>query len=125
MQTKSLNTPSGGAAEPEVLKHECIEMDRLAHQTKVFGKPIHLRYEEFKVLWLLLRYRGAVIRVRDINEKVYGDPFGKREQAIAGLVAKIREKLGFQAGLLIQNVFGIGYRIEGQPSRKSTRESSN
>ena len=80
MQTKSLSTPSGGAAEPEVLKHECIEMDRLAHQTKVFGKPVHLRYKEFKILWLLLRYQGAVVRVRDINENVYGDPFGEREQ---------------------------------------------
>lgn len=125
MQTKSLNTPSGGAAEPEVLEHECIEMDRMVHQTKVFGKPIHLRYEEFEVLWLLLRYKGAVVRVRDINEKVYGDLFGERERTVTGLVAKIREKIGFQAGSLIQNVLGIGYRLEGRPSRKSPRESSN
>ena len=125
MQTKTPNTPSGGAAEPAVLEHECIEMDRLAHQTKVFGNPIQLRYKEFEILWLLLQYKGAVVRVRDINEKVYGDPFGEREQTVAGLVAKIREKIGFQAGSLIQNVMGIGYRIEGRTSRKSPREFSN
>src|SRR3989344_1814717 len=100
MTTKSLNTPSGGAAEPEVLEHECIEMDRLAHQTRVFGKIIQLRYQEFEVLWLLLLYKGAVVRVRDINEKLYGDPYGEKEESVAGLISKIREKIGFQAGVL-------------------------
>jgi len=120
-----MNT-SSPHTDPDILELEGIELNRRAHGVRINGKPVFLGYKEFQVLWLLFLYRGAIVRVRDINEKLWGDPFGAMEETVACLVGKIRGKLGSQGMALIQNVLGIGYKIDGRPMRRSiTRESAN
>ncbi len=113
LRTQSLISLSEDNPETAVsiLKYEGLEINRSAHTLKVNGKPAHLCYKEFQILWMLLRKKEEVVRVKDIKAALWDDPLIPMDGAIQCYVTRIREKLGKEAGTFIQNIPGVGYKI--------------
>ena len=126
MRTKSLINPGGGrSSHLESLEMEGIEMNRLSHVVRIHGRTVHLCYMEFQLHWILLEYKGAIVRLREIKEHLWGDEWKATDGAITSTIARIREKIGSLAGKMIQNIHGIGYRMEGKLPRKISRPAQS
>ena len=127
MRAKSLThfTPQAETPEPDVLGHEGIQMNRLTHRIEINGRQIYLSYKEFRLLWLLLLYKGAIVRLKEIKEKLWHDPWTPMDGAIQCYISRLRQKLGHHFGALIQSVSGIGYKIESRTLGKPPQNPAN
>ena len=99
----------GGASE--VKKAGAIVLDKTAHEVKIDGKQIDLRFKEFELLDYFLDNQGiALSRERILNSVWNYDYFGDA-RTIDTHVKKLRSKLG-EYGDYIKTVWGMGYKFE-------------
>ena len=112
-------------SQPEVIALEGIKMNRLTRMTEALGHQIYLSHKEFEILWLLLSYRGAIVRLKEIKEQLWRDPWSPMEGAVQCYVSRIREKLGRHLGALIQSVGVLGYKIEVSTLGKTPHPSAD
>jgi two-component system copper resistance phosphate regulon response regulator CusR len=104
----------GGAARTELLAHGPIELDRLKHKTKVYGKELDLTPKEFQLLEHLLLHRGQVVRRTELLEKVWDLSFDPETNVVDVHVANLRRKLRRAANIdLIHTIRGVGYQLGG------------
>ena len=107
-------------ARPQTLEHDGIVLNRLSHEISVLGQPHHLCYKEFDLLWLLMECRGAIVRLKDIKELVWGHTWAVSEGTISRYVERICEKLGVETGKLIVSIPTLGYKLETPKSGTKT-----
>lgn len=89
------------------LNEKRAELRRDGELLKIESKPLNL-------LMLLVRHPGEVITKNDLINALW--PGGIASDAmLGGCVARLRTALGEDGGALIRNVFGHGYRFDGQP----------
>ena len=79
----------------------------------VHGKPVALTPKEFKIVELLAAHPGQVFTRDEIRREVWGDQFRDSSISIPSYVRRIREKIEQNPSepVLLQTVFGFGYRI--------------
>ncbi|MDX9993813.1 MAG: response regulator [Rhodocyclaceae bacterium] len=80
----------------------------LNHSVTLDGREISLTSREFSLLTALMENAGAVISVRDIEERLYGWEEEISSNAVEVLLHRLRRKLG---GNWIRNVRGVGFKI--------------
>ncbi len=101
--------PAGDA----LLKYGPVVVDLQAREVSVEGEPVSLTPKEFDLLCLLAAHPRQVFTYRQLLERFW-DGTGDRH-TVTVHVGRIREKLEADTAnpTLILNVWGVGYRFEG------------
>jgi DNA-binding response OmpR family regulator len=100
----------GGAARPDRLIIEDVELDRVAHQALRRGSRLDLTPKEFKLLEFLMLNGGRVVRRTELLEKVWDLSFDPMSNVVDVHVGHLRRKLGESgAEPLLHTVRGVGY----------------
>ncbi len=89
-----------------------LRIDTTAHTAAVDGRPLHLARKEFALLALLSRNSGRLFTHSELVAHLWGRPDAPKTEAVRGLVAQLRKKLGDgPARPQIVTDAGLGYRI--------------
>lgn len=99
---------------PELLKRGDITLDPARHTVTAGGQVVSLTLKEFDLLKLLLESNGQVFTREALLSAVWGADFIGESRTVDVHIGTLRTKLG-NAGVQIQTVRGVGYRMEGQP----------
>ena len=99
---------------PELLKRGDITLDPSRHTVTAGGRVISLTLKEYDLLKLLLESNGQVFTREALLSAVWGSDFIGESRTVDVHIGTLRTKLG-NAGVQIQTVRGVGYRMEGQP----------
>ena len=96
-----------------VLRAGGLELDTERYEFRVRGKPVVLTTKEFDFLKALLLAGGRALSREQLLEKVWGydRSIELDTRTIDQHVARLREKLGPEAGL-VATVKNVGYRIK-------------
>lgn len=99
------------AARPPLLALGKLELDPAARTVRFGGRQLALTGTEFGILEILLRRSPAVVERQTIAQHVWDEESdGLASNTISVHLARLRSKLA-GAGVLIETVRGIGYRI--------------
>lgn len=93
-----------------------LEVDPARREVIVRGEVVQLTPKEFRIVELLASHPGNVYTRDDIITCVWGDEYQKGNAiSIPTYVRRIREKIELDPSepVLLQTVFGFGYRIGG------------
>ena len=88
-----------------------IEMDLLRRQVLVRSREVRLTSREFQILEVLLRNAGRVVTRGMLLEGVWDYRFDPQTNIVDQHVSRLRQKLGAEAGSIIETVRGVGYRV--------------
>jgi two-component system phosphate regulon response regulator PhoB/two-component system alkaline phosphatase synthesis response regulator PhoP len=86
-------------------------IDQEKYIVKVKGQPVQLTSAEFNLLRLLASKKGIVFTRDKILNYLWGEDKIVLDRTIDVHIKNIREKLG-EAGKFVQNVRGIGYKLD-------------
>jgi two-component system, OmpR family, response regulator len=106
-----------GAAAPEtVLDFGRLTLDVRAHEVRVAGTIVPFTPKEFDLLRLFAERPRQVFTYEQLLQRFWDD-IGDRH-TVTVHVERVRKKIEADPGQprLLVNVWGIGYRFEGQPS---------
>jgi DNA-binding response OmpR family regulator len=96
---------------PESLRVGPLFLDMATHDAKLDERKLALTPKEFSLLALLMRNAGRVLAPGTILEKVWGYDFYGSTKTVNVYIRKLRQKLG-KGAHLVQNVRGVGYKLE-------------
>lgn len=88
-----------------------LTIDPNQHAARVRGEDINLTKTEFTILKTLCEHPGWVFSREKLLTLLWGDEKDVIDRTIDVHIKNLREKLG-PAGYIIQNVRGVGYKIE-------------
>jgi len=88
-----------------------VEMNVETYTVKVSGKDVDFTTTEFRILSFMMENPGKVFSRSKLLDLLWGGEKYVFERTIDVHIRHIREKLG-KASSMVQNVRGIGYRIE-------------
>lgn len=101
-----------GAPEPAgVFSLPPLELDLVHRRVRVDGATIQLTPREYDLLALLVRNADRVITHRQLLTAVWGPAHTADVQYLRVYIGHLRQKLGAEAGALIQTEPGVGYRL--------------
>lgn len=92
------------------LRFKELQLDELAHQVWLGGKPLSLTALEFRLLHTLLSRKGRVQTRDTLLEDVWNTAPGITTRTVDKHVQRLRQKLG-PAGNYIETIRGVGYRF--------------
>ncbi len=104
------------AAHPAVLTAGPIRVDVAARRATRDGAELALTVRELDLLIFLMSHPGQAFRRAELMQEVWGWTFGDHS-TVTVHVRRLREKIEDNPAdpVLIQTVWGIGYRLEQQP----------
>ena len=88
-----------------------LHIDLEKYETRVNGESLELTSTEFKILAFLASKRGRVFSRDQILDHLWGQEKIVLDRTVDVHIKNLREKLG-PAGRLIQNIRGVGYKVE-------------
>lgn len=98
--------------EESVLRFADIEMDRMRHEVRRAGRPLDLTPTEFKLLEVLMRDPGRVVRRTEILDRVWGMTFDPGTSLIDVHMAHLRKKLEASSRpRVINTVKAVGFTL--------------
>jgi DNA-binding response OmpR family regulator len=100
-----------GQTESARLAVADLTLDAGSHEVERGGKPVHLTPTEFRLLEMLMKNAGHVVRRRDLTESIWSAAAvddNNIDVAISSLRSKVDKGRGVR---LIRTVRGFGYRI--------------
>jgi DNA-binding response OmpR family regulator len=100
----------GGAAAGPSLRVAGLELDPATREVHSGARLVSLTPREYDILELLLRRAGTVVTRQSIAEHVWPDAEASWN-AMEAHMARLRAKLGGDAGVTILAVRGVGYRL--------------
>ena len=90
-----------------------LVMDLLAREVRYKGELLTLSRKEFAVLECLLRRPGQVINRTIIEQRVWDQEFVAGSSNLVDIyIGHLRKKIGADGAVLIQTVYGTGYRLK-------------
>jgi DNA-binding response OmpR family regulator len=106
-----LRRPAAGeaAARRIVIGPLVIDLDKF--EVTADGAKVDLTATEFKILQLLASRRGRVFTRDQILDFLWGQEKAVIDRTVDVHIRNLREKLG-EAGALIKNIRGVGYKVE-------------
>ena len=106
----------GTAVDPGPIVVGDLRVDPGAHLASVGGEPVHLARKEFALLAVLARNPGRAVTHSRLVAQVWGRPGSDKTEALRGLAARLRRKLGDgDARPTVEAVAGVGYRLAPPP----------
>ena len=105
-----LRRTQGQVQTPAMIRCGGLEIDAAGHTVNQDGNPIHLTPNEFKLLVQLARRPGQTLTREQLIDELYGTAFTGIDRSIDSHIKNLRRKLE-NAALVIETVYGIGYRL--------------
>jgi DNA-binding response OmpR family regulator len=100
----------GGAARPDRLSYDDVELDRVKHVALRHGQRMDLTPKEFQLLEFMLLNAERVVRRTELLEKVWDLSFDPMSNVVDVHVGHLRRKLARAGGDdLLHTVRGVGY----------------
>lgn len=100
----------GGAARPDRLLYDDVELDRVRHVALRSGTRLDLTPKEFQLLEFLMLNPERVVRRTELLEKVWDLHFDPMSNVVDVHVGHLRRKLrDMGSDPLLQTVRGVGY----------------
>lgn len=105
---------------PILSRADCIEVgvvriDRARREVTVDSESIGLSRLEFELLLVLAERPGVAVTRKIITERALDPENEGAERNLDVYISRLRKKLG--AGVLLETVWGIGYRLSPGPVR--------
>lgn len=107
LRRKAVASPNGN----EIIRFHDLTIDPGRHEVMVNKKPVELTYTEFGILHFLARRPGWVFTRYQIVDGAQGQDAIVTERSVDVHIVSLRRKLG-KAGLYIETVRGVGYRMK-------------
>ena len=92
----------------EYLFFQDVVLEPNNHVVTKSGYDLNLAPKEFRILELLMRYRGKVFRQEAITDRVWNQAENPENEAVRTYIMNLRRKLG--SGIM-KTVHGVGYKI--------------
>ncbi|MBN1658987.1 MAG: response regulator transcription factor [Anaerolineae bacterium] len=99
-----------------VISIDDLIVDMNARHVWIGNKQVDLTRREFDVLAYLISHKGCVVPWQELVEKVWNDkPDVRTSGTVRSCIRRLRTRLDDDADnpRYIQNVWGVGYRVEG------------
>ena len=106
-----LRRAGGGMSNDGYLSCGGIEVDKVAHQVLIDGKPVDLSFKEFELLTYFIENKGIALSREKILNNVWNYDYFGDARTIDTHVKKLRSKMG-EKGDLIKTIWGMGYKME-------------
>ncbi|MFW6181175.1 MAG: response regulator [Spirochaetota bacterium] len=100
-----------GEENRSVAVGDLLHIDPRRHQVTVEGRPVELTSTEFRILHLLASRVGWVYSRESILDHLWGNEKYVLDRTVDVHIRHLRAKLGTR-GHLIQNIRGVGYKLE-------------
>jgi len=112
----------GGPAQPKVLQLGGLLMDLDQHEVMVDGQPVDLTPTEFELLQALMENPGHAFTRSELIEKGLGYTYEGLDRTLDSHIKNLRRKIEPDPSnpTYIQTVYGVGYRLRGEPFDPST-----
>jgi DNA-binding response OmpR family regulator len=98
-----------GAAEPDLIEDDFLQIDRARHRVTVLGVEIALTPTEFRMLEAFAASPGRVLGHGQLLDEVWGDRIRGRDE-VKLYVSYLRRKLAVAGIDPVETVRGVGYR---------------
>ena len=95
----------------EISIDDILHIDLQKYEVHVYNKSVSLTHTEFRLLVMLAQNRNWVFSREKLLDNLWGYEKAVIERTIDVHIRHLRKKLG-QAGNLIKNVRGFGYKME-------------
>jgi len=110
-RVKAVLRRSGKGASETINVKEMLTIDPERFEVMVQDQPVALTAVEFKILHLLASHKGKVFSREKILDHLWGNEKAVIDRTIDVHIKNLRDKLG-KAAVLVQNVRGVGYKVE-------------
>ena len=88
-----------------------LQLDPVAYEVSLDGKPVELAPTEFKLLRFFMAHPGRVFSRPQVLDQVWGDHVFIEERTVDVHIRRLRQALGPQGEQLIETVRGAGYKL--------------
>ncbi len=88
-----------------------IELFKDKREVLKDGMRVELTNKEYNLLVFFLENRGRVFSREDLLDKVWGFDFLGDTRTVDTHVQRLRKKLEYGAGALIETIYGVGYKF--------------
>jgi two-component system phosphate regulon response regulator PhoB/two-component system alkaline phosphatase synthesis response regulator PhoP len=105
-----LRRPGAGKTGPRIAVGTLV-IDLEKFEVTVGGEKVDLTATEFRILQLLASRKGRVFGRDQILDFLWGTEKAVIDRTVDVHIRNLREKLG-EAGSLIKNIRGVGYKLE-------------
>jgi two-component system, OmpR family, response regulator len=99
---------------PTVLTAGDLEMDLVARTVRRDSAVIDLQPREFRLLEVLMRSEGRLVRRKMLLEQVWGFHFDPRTNIVETHISRLRSKIDRGGAALIPTVRGAGYSLRAR-----------
>jgi DNA-binding response OmpR family regulator len=108
------NQAGTAQAPADLIKLHGLEIHETSRQVSLYGTPLKLTKTEYDILILLAKNPNRVFSLEEIFEQVWKEKYYNSNNTVMVHMARLREKLGDNTAhtRIIQNVWGVGYKIE-------------
>jgi len=112
----------GGPAQPKVLQLGSLLMDLDRHEVLLDNQPMDLTPTEFELLRALMENPGHAFTRSELIEKGLGYTYEGLDRTLDSHIKNLRRKIEPDPSnpTYIQTVYGVGYRLRGEPFDPST-----
>ncbi|MDE3064158.1 MAG: response regulator transcription factor [Acidobacteriota bacterium] len=87
-----------------------LKVDLVHREARRTSATLALTAKEFDLLAFLVRHHGRTCTHQMILREVWGPGYGEEARYVHAYVHRLRQKLGDEAGDLLETVPGVGYR---------------
>jgi DNA-binding response OmpR family regulator len=88
-----------------------VTVDPARREVTVAGQPVALRAKEFDLLQAFTEHKGLVLTREQLLSRVWGYDFYGETRTVDVHVAHLRKRLAGSAGVRIETVTGVGYKL--------------
>jgi DNA-binding response OmpR family regulator len=112
-----LRRVEGNVKMPAVVRIGRLSVDRESYLVMLDGQEIHLTPNEFKLLAVLTQHAGQTFSREQLMDEVHGAAPNSFDRSIDSHIKNLRKKLenasqtADRGGLVIETIYGIGYRL--------------
>lgn len=110
---RRINWEAHPAATREVLRHDDIEIDVVAHTAHCRGQRLKLTRTEFDLLRYFMQNVGKALPHRTILQTVWGAEYGDEAEYLRVYIGRLRRKIETDPAnpQYLKTEYGIGYRF--------------
>jgi len=105
---------AAAADDGDLLEYGALTLRPEYRQAVLEGIALDLSRTEFDLLHLLLRNPGRAFSRSYLLDAVWGEHYVTGDRSVDNAILRLRKKLG-SLGEAIDTVWGVGYRLRGEP----------
>jgi DNA-binding response OmpR family regulator len=106
-----LRRSQGEVRAPSLVRSSGLEIDPKKYSVALYGNPIKLTPNEFKLLYFLVSHPGQILTREQLLDALHGDD-SSMDRSVDSHIKNLRKKLASASGeFMIETVYGVGYRF--------------